>query len=189
VRIVGGEFRGRPLAAPSSRTIRPTSERLRQTLFDILAHGLGDPVPGARVLDLFAGTGALGLEAMSRGAGYVLFVDEDVEARGLIRRNVESLGLTGRSKVYRRDAAALGDLGGLAPFDLAFADPPYGKGLGERALSEAAAGGWLKPGAIAVLEESAKAEVAAIYGLEPLDRREIGDSALFFFANRPSRTG
>jgi 16S rRNA (guanine966-N2)-methyltransferase len=189
VRIVGGEFRGRPLAAPSSRSIRPTSDRLRQTLFDILAHGLGDPVPGARVLDLFAGTGALGLEAMSRGAGYVLFVEEDVEARGLIRRNVESLGLTGRTKVYRRDAASLGEVGSLAPFDLAFADPPYGKGLGELALAGAVAGGWLKPGAIAVLEESARVEIASIPGLELLDRREVSDSALFFFANGAPRTG
>jgi 16S rRNA (guanine966-N2)-methyltransferase len=189
VRIVGGEFRGRPLAAPSSRAIRPTSDRLRQTLFDILAHAMGDPVPDARVLDLFAGTGALGLEAMSRGAGYVLFVEEDVEARGLIRRNVESLGLTGRTRVYRRDAAALGEIGSLAPFGLAFADPPYGMGLGERALAEATAGGWLAPGAVAVLEESARAGIPAIPGLDLLDRRETGDSALYFFVNRAPRTG
>ena len=108
MRIVGGDFRGRSLAAPRSRDIRPTSDRLRQTLFDVLMHAYPDSIRGARVLDLFAGTGALGLEALSRGADYALFIEDGVEARGLIRRNIEALGLTGRTRVFRRDATRLG---------------------------------------------------------------------------------
>lgn len=181
MRVVGGEFRGRPLAAPKSQDIRPTSDRLRQTLFDILAHGHADALAGGRVLDLFAGTGALGIEALSRGAAYALFVEEGVEARGLIRSNIETLGLTGRSRVFRRDATGLGDAGTVAPFDLAFADPPYGKGLGEAAFASAIAGGWLKPGALCVLEDTAKADPQPIPGLEEIDRRVVGDSQLILF--------
>jgi 16S rRNA (guanine966-N2)-methyltransferase len=181
MRIVGGEFRGREIAAPRSRDIRPTSDRLRQTLFDILAHAYGDPVTGARVLDLFAGTGALGLEALSRGAAYALFVEDGVEGRGLIRQNVEALGLTGRTRIFRRDAAALGPAGTVPPFDLVFADPPYRQGLGERAFASAVAGGWLKPEALVILEEAAGVEVAPVAGLEPLEDRTVGDSTLHFF--------
>ena len=181
MRVVGGEFSGRPVAAPSSRDIRPSSDRLRQALFDILVHGARDRVDGARVLDLFAGTGALGIEALSRGAAAALFVEEGVEARGLIRRNVEALGLTGRTRIFRRDATRLGPAGTVAPFDLVFADPPYGRGLGEAALASALAGGWLGPDALAVLEEDAKAEVAVPAGFAVLDRRRIGDSQLVFF--------
>src|SRR5690606_2463122 len=119
VRIVGGELGGRRLAAPRSDAIRPSSDRLRQTLFDVLAHAYDDAVRDARVLDLFAGTGALGLEAVSRGARHALFVEEGVEARGLIRANVESLGLTGRTRVFRRDATRLGPAGTMPSFDLA----------------------------------------------------------------------
>jgi 16S rRNA (guanine966-N2)-methyltransferase len=180
MRIVGGDFRGRALAVPATREIRPSADRLRQTLFDILAHAHGDAVSGARVLDLFAGTGALGLEALSRGARYALFVEDGVEARGLIRRNIEALGLTGRTRVFRRDATRLGDAGTLPPFDLAFADPPYGKAQGEAALSAAVNGGWLTTGALCVLEEDSKAAIAAIEGLELIDRRTIGDSQLVF---------
>ena len=181
MRIVGGEFSGRPLAAPSSRDIRPTSDRLRQTLFDILAHAYGDAVSGARILDLFAGTGALGIEALSRGAAHALFVEEGVEARGLIRRNVEALGLTGRTRLFRRDATALGPAGTVAPFDIAFADPPYGVGLGERAFASALAGGWLNPEALCILEESLKSNILPVDRLHLLERREIGDSAILFF--------
>ena len=189
MRIVGGEFSGRRLATPASRAIRPTSDRLRQTLFDILAHAYDDPVTGARVLDLFAGTGALGIEAISRGATYVLFVEEGIEARGFIRRNIEALGLTGRTRLFKRDATALGPAGTVAPFDIAFADPPYGAGLGERALASALAGGWLKPGALCVLEESAKTKLAPVAGLVFIERREIGDSAIAFFHAAGSATG
>jgi 16S rRNA (guanine966-N2)-methyltransferase len=185
VRIVGGEFRGRTISGPPGEGIRPTSDRLRQTIFDILAHAYGDPVAGARVLDLFAGTGALGLEAMSRGASFVLFVEEGLEARGLIRRNVESLGLTGRSRVYRRDATRLGPVGGLAPFDLVFADPPYRRGMGEQAFASAAAGGWLAPGALLVLEEAANVELERVSGLAVEDIRTIGDSQVVFLRVLP----
>jgi 16S rRNA (guanine966-N2)-methyltransferase len=180
VRIVGGELRGRRLAAPRSDAIRPSSDRLRQTLFDILAHAHGDAVRDARVLDLFAGTGALGLEAASRGARHVLFVEDGVEARGLIRDNVESCGLTGRTRIFRRDATRLGAAGTIPPFDLAFADPPYGRGLGEKALAAAHAGAWLKPGALAILEERGDVAVPAIPGFVVLERRDIGDSQLLF---------
>jgi len=180
MRIVGGEFSGRPLATPSSRAIRPSSDRLRQALFDILVHGESDRIAGARVLDLFAGTGALGLEALSRGAATVVFVEDGVEARGLIRRNVEALGLTGRARIFRRDATRLGSAGTIPPFHLVFADPPYRKGLGEAALASALAGGWLAPHALAVLEEDAKVAVAVPDGFTIVDRRRIGDSQLVF---------
>jgi 16S rRNA (guanine966-N2)-methyltransferase len=178
MRIVGGEFGGRPLATPHSSAIRPSADRLRQTLFDILAHGFADVLAGARVLDLFAGTGALGLEALSRGAAYALFIEDAVEARGLIRQNVEALGLTGRTRIFRRDATRLGSVGTIAPFSLVFADPPYRQALGEAALASARAGGWLVPGALAVLEEDAKAEIEPIGGYQQIDRRVIGDSQI-----------
>ena len=159
MRIVGGRLGGRPLAAPGAAGggaahLRPTSDRARQALFDHLAHGgyAEPPAPqGMRVLDLFAGTGALGLEALSRGAVHCLFVDDHGPSRALIRENVERLGLIGESKIYRRDAVNLGPCRG-AGYDLAFLDPPYGSGLGPRALAGAEAGGWLTPAALAVLE-------------------------------------
>lgn len=180
MRIVGGDFRGRTLAGPKTQSIRPTSDRLRESLFNILVHAHGDKVQGARVLDLFAGTGALGLEAVSRGAAYALFVDEGVEARGLIRRNIEELGLTGRTRLFRRDATKLGPAGTVPPFDLVFADPPYGRGLGEPALAAALEGGWLAEDALCVLEESGAAAIEPIAGLEVIDRREAGDTQLVF---------
>lgn len=180
MRVVGGELRGRRLAAPTSNDIRPTSDRLRQMLFDVLAHGYGDPVEGARILDLFAGTGALGIEALSRGARHALFIDDDPVARGLIRRNIESLGLTGSSRIFRRDATRLGDAGTVAPFSLVFADPPYGAGLGEKALAAARRGDWLTADALCVLEESGSSEIAAIDGFDVIERRSVGDSQLVF---------
>ena len=132
MRIVGGEFRGRPLATPRSNAIRPTTDRTREAVFNVLAHRFADKLDGARVLDLFAGTGALGLEALSRGAAYCVFIEEAAEGRGLIRSNVETFGLTGRTKIFRRDATSLGEAGTVPPFGLVFADPPYGKGLGEK---------------------------------------------------------
>src|SRR5688572_4596887 len=124
MRIVGGRFRGRTLSAPKSQAIRPTADRLRESLFNILIHSFRDPITGARVLDLFAGTGALGLEALSRGATFALFIDDGAEARALLRGNVETLGVGGVSKVYRRDATKLGSVSPLQPFSLAFVDPP-----------------------------------------------------------------
>ena len=178
MRIVGGEFRGRPLAAPRSNAIRPTSDRTREALFNILAHRFADRLEGARVLDLFAGTGALGLEALSRGAAFALFVEESTEGRGLIRDNVEGFGLTGRSKIFRRDATALGEVGTMQPFGLLFADPPYGKGLGERALRSAKAGGWLVPGALCIVEESAAARFDLTSGFLIVDERGYGDTVI-----------
>lgn len=182
MRIVAGEFRGRPLLTPAGKNIRPTADRVRQTVFDILAHSYGDPVKGARVLDLFAGTGAFGLEAISRGAASALFVEDGVEARGLIRGNIEAFGLTGRTRIFRRDATRLGDAGNLPPFTLVFADPPYSAGLGEKALAAAVDGGWLAPGATVVLEEAADARIEAVRGLEALETRGIGDTAIHFLA-------
>ena len=157
MRIVGGRLRGRPLAAPTSQAIRPTADRLRESLFNILVHAYGDPVTDARVLDLFAGTGALGLEALSRGAAFALFIDEGAEARALLRENVATLGLGGVTRIFRRDATKLGAAHPIEPFSLAFLDPPYGRGLAEQALASARAGGWLAPGALVVVEEAANA--------------------------------
>ena len=180
MRIVGGRLRGRTLAVPGSQAIRPTSERLREALFNILVHGYGDAVTGARVLDLFAGTGALGLEALSRGADFALFIDDAVEARALIRENVAALGLGGVSRVFRRDATRLGDAQRLAPFSLIFLDPPYGRGLAENALASARAGGWIATGALIVVEEATKAAFVAPAGMEELDRRAYDDTELIF---------
>ncbi len=180
MRIVGGRFRGTHLAAPKSQAIRPTSDRLRESLFNILAHGLGDPVDGARVLDLFSGTGALGLEALSRGARFCLFVEEAAEARGLIHANIEALHATGITKLWRRDATKLGRCTPMEPFDLAFLDPPYGRGLGDAALAAMVAGGWMKPGALVVLEESADAPPSLPNDLDIVDHREQGETGLWF---------
>ena len=157
MRVVGGNLRGRALAAPKSQAIRPTADRLRESLFNILLHAYGDPLSGARVLDLFAGTGALGIEALSRGAAFALFIDEGAEARALLRENVAALGLGGTSRIFRRDATKLGPVHPLAPFSLAFLDPPYGQGLAATALASARAGGWFAPDALIVVEEAAKA--------------------------------
>ena len=180
MRVVGGGLRSRPIAGPKSDGLRPTADRLREALFNILAHGYGDPVTDARVLDLFAGTGALGIEALSRGAAYVLFVDDGVEARALLRNNTESLGLGGTSRIFRRDATKLGPVHPLEPFTLAFLDPPYGKGMAEKALIAARDGGWLVRDALAVVEEAASAKFAAPEGYEELERRVYDDSELVF---------
>jgi 16S rRNA (guanine966-N2)-methyltransferase len=176
MRVVGGRLRGRNLASPSSREIRPTADRLRESLFNILAHAYDDPVDGARVLDLFAGTGALGIEAVSRGAAFCLFIDNGAEARALLRQNVEALGLGGVTKVYRRDAGALGSVHPHEPFTLAFLDPPYGKGLAEKALASLRDGNWLVPGALVVVEEAVTAKIAAPDGYEELERRAYDDT-------------
>ncbi|MGE3868160.1 MAG: 16S rRNA (guanine(966)-N(2))-methyltransferase RsmD [Pseudorhodoplanes sp.] len=175
MRIVGGRHRGRALVAPQSQAIRPTSDRLRETLFNILAHAYGDPLAGARVLDLFSGTGALGLEALSRGAKFVLFVDEGAEARALIRQNVETLGAAGATRIFRRDATRLGDVHPHAPFTLAFLDPPYGKGLAELSLASARDGGWLTADALVVVEEKTGAFVAP-QGFEEIERRAYDET-------------
>lgn len=182
MRVVGGELRGRALATPRDHAIRPTTDRTREAVFNVLAHRFGDRLEGARVLDLFAGTGALGIEALSRGASYCVFIEESAEGRGLIRTNVESFGLTGRTKIFRRDATGLGEAGTMGPFGLVFADPPYGKGLGERALRSARAGGWLAAGTLCVVEESATASFDPGPGFSVLDERSYGETVIRFMA-------
>jgi len=176
MRVVGGRLKGRNIAAPASRDIRPTADRLRESVFNILVHAYDDPIQGARVLDLFAGTGALGIEALSRGAAFALFVDNGAEARALLRNNVESLALGGVSKVYRRDATDLGPAHPMQSFSLAFLDPPYGKGLAEKSLASLRDGGWLTPGALVVVEEAKAAGFAAPDGFEELERRAYDDT-------------
>ena len=183
MRIVGGEFRGRKLATPEGHTIRPTTDRTRETVFNMLSHRTGFRLDGARVLDLFAGTGALGCESLSRGARFCVFIEESVEGRGLIRENVETFGLTGRSKIYRRDATRLGGVGTFEPFDLLLADPPYGKGLGEKALVSARDGGWLKPDGLAVIEEAGNVAFETPDGFSLEDERSIGESVVRFLRN------
>lgn len=180
MRIVGGRLKGRSLAAPSSRDIRPTADRLRESLFNILVHAYDDPIAEARVLDLFAGTGALGIEAISRGAKFALFVDNGAEARALLRNNVEALGLGGVTKVYRRDATHLGPAHPLEPFSIAFLDPPYAKGFAEKALASLRGGGWLTKGALLVVEEAKAAGFKALEGFEELERRAYDDTELVF---------
>lgn len=181
MRIVGGRFRGRAIAAPSHAGLRPTADRVRESVFNILLHGIdGLDLEGARVIDLFAGTGALGLEALSRGAACCLFVEEAVEARALIRSNVEAMGLMGVTKIYRRDATTLGPAAPHQPFDLAFLDPPYGKGLAEKALQALLDGNWLKAGAVAVVEERVTETVSLPQGFAEVDRRSYGDTQVIF---------
>jgi 16S rRNA (guanine966-N2)-methyltransferase len=180
MRIVGGRCRGRSLAGPKSQNVRPTSDRLRESLFNILAHAYGDPITDARVLDLYAGTGALGLEAISRGAAFALFVDDGAEARALIRQNVDTLGVGGVTRIFRRDATKLGPAHPVEAFSLAFLDPPYGKGLAEKALTAARDGSWLVKDALVVVEESADAGFKAPDGYEEIERRTYDDSELVF---------
>src|SRR6266853_1599880 len=185
MRIVGGRLGGRTLAAPKSQAVRPTSDRLRESLFNILAHGYGDPIAGARVLDLFAGTGALGLEAMSRGAAFALLIDDGTEARALIRQNVEALGLGGVTRVFRRDATRLGAVHPNEPFGLVFLDPPYRKGLAEKSLASLRDGAWLAPEALVIVEEAADAGLAAPQGYAEIERRRYDDTE-FTFLRRAS---
>src|SRR6201996_1103317 len=180
MRVVGGRLRGRNLAAPSSRDIRPTADRLRESVFNILMHAYDGPIQDARVLDLFAGTGALGIEAVSRGAKFTLFVDNGAEARALLRNNVEALGLGGVTKVYRRDATDLGPAHPVEPFSLVFLDPPYGKGLGEKALASLRNGGWVPPEALLIVEEAKAAGFATPDGFEELERRAYDDTEFVF---------
>ncbi|MDZ4371922.1 MAG: 16S rRNA (guanine(966)-N(2))-methyltransferase RsmD [Phenylobacterium sp.] len=193
MRIVSGEFRGRPLVTPPGDATRPTSDRARQAIFNILEHAAWSPgLRDRRVIDLFAGSGALGFEALSRGAAFCLFVETDEAARGAIRENVDALsgaggGLFGRTRVHRRSAVDLGVRPGAdgAPFDMAFLDPPYGKGLGEQALDRLLAGGWLAEGAIIVFERGAEEPPPEAPGYEVLDSRDYG-AARVYFLRRPT---
>ncbi len=169
--------------APKGQSTRPTADRTRQALFNVLEHAPWSPgLHGRRVIDLFSGSGALGLEALSRGAAFCLFVETDEAARGAIRANVDALGLFGRTRVHRRDATDLGQkpMGDGPAFDLAFLDPPYRKGLGEQALAALASGGWLAPGAVAVFERGADEPDPVLEGYERLDVRDWGAARVWF---------
>jgi 16S rRNA (guanine966-N2)-methyltransferase len=185
MRVVGGRLRGRSLAAPKSNAIRPTADRLRESLFNILMHAYGDPIAGARVLDLFAGTGALGIEALSRGAAFALFVDDGAEARALLRENTTTLGLGGTSRIFRRDVTKLGPAHPVGPFSLAFLDPPYGQNLAALALTSARAGNWLAPEALIVVEEATKSAFAAPEEFSELERRAYDDTEITFLSFNP----
>ncbi len=189
MRIVSGAFRGKAIKAPPGEATRPTSDRARQAVFNILEHapwskGLRD----LRVIDLFSGSGALGLEALSRGAAFCLFVETDEAARGAIRENIDAMHLFGATRVHRRDATDLGLRPGAdgPAFDLAFLDPPYGQGLGEVALARLAEGGWVKPGALAVFERGADEAALSVPGFEVLDERKYGAARVHFLRFSPA---
>ncbi|WP_297696796.1 16S rRNA (guanine(966)-N(2))-methyltransferase RsmD [Phenylobacterium sp.] len=188
MRITSGEFRGKAIKAPAGAATRPTSDRARQAVFNILEHApWSKGVRDARVIDLFAGSGALGFEALSRGAAFCLFVETDEAARGAIRENVEAMHLFGRTRVHRRNATELGVRPGAdgPAFDLAFLDPPYAKGLGEIALARLAEGGWLAPGATVVFERGAGEPDFSGAGYELIDQRRYGAARAWFLRFRP----
>jgi 16S rRNA (guanine966-N2)-methyltransferase len=189
MRIVGGRLKGRVLLTPSSHAIRPTSERLRESIFDILEHRFPGQIEGARVVDLFAGTGALAIEALSRGARFALFIDNGAEARALLRGNVETLALGGVTRIWRADATKLGSAPAGGPFGLSFVDPPYGQGLSAPALASLLTGGWLAPNALCVVEEAAKTEIAAPVGLALIDERVYGDTRIVIFQASAAAAG
>jgi len=178
MRITGGSLGGRSLVAPPDARVRPTSDKVRQAIFNILAHndfGTGFTLEGARVADLFAGTGAMGIEAISHGAAFCLLIDDAAESRALIRENVEALGLTGATKIWRRDAANLGDMpaGSGGPFDLVILDPPYRKNLLLPAMTSLRIGHWLAPNALIV------AEMAQDESFTPPDRFVVLDDRIY----------
>lgn len=179
MRIIGGKLRGTALASlgkgDKAAHLRPTTDRVRESLFNLLAHGDYPAIEGTRVLDLFAGTGALGFEALSRGASRALFVDDGAKSRALLRENADKLRLIGQSKIYRRDATRMGENRG-EPYGLVFLDPPYGKGLGEKALASCEKGGWLAEGALIVWEENGAVAVPTRYELK--DQRVYGDTTI-----------
>jgi len=184
MRIVSGQYRGKAIVAPPGEATRPTSDRARQAVFNILEHAPWAPeLHGARVIDVFAGSGALGLEALSRGAGFCLFVETDDAARGAIRENIDAMNLFGITRVHRRDATDLGPrpASAGAPFDIAFLDPPYAKGLGEKAVVELRTHDWLAPGAILMFERGRGEADPVLDGFEQIDARDYGAARVLFF--------
>ena len=177
MRIIGGQHRGTALASvgkgDTGAHLRPTSDRVRESLFNILLGGkYGDPITDKRVLDLFAGTGALGLEALSRGAKHVTFVENGRVGARLIHENITKLKRRGDTVIKKADATKE-DIGGPA-CELIFLDPPYGKGLGQKALIAAHRSGWIAKGALIVWEENAAQEAPEHFAL--LDQRRYGDT-------------
>jgi 16S rRNA (guanine966-N2)-methyltransferase len=183
VRIVAGSLKGRSIVTPEGQGTRPTSDRARQAVFNVLEHAAwAEPLQGMRVMDLFAGSGALGFEAISRGAAFALFVETDEEARGAIRENADAYQVMGRTRVHRRSAIDLGSRprsDGEA-FDLAFLDPPYRKGLGELTLQRLLEGQWLQPGAVVVFERGSDEPEIDTPGYERLDARDYGAARVLF---------
>lgn len=189
MRIVAGSLKGRSIVAPEGQGTRPTSDRARQAIFNVLEHAAwGEPLEGMRVIDLYAGSGALGFEAISRGAAFGLFVETDDEARGVIRENADAWGLMGRTRVHRRSAIDLGPRPGpiAEAFDMAFLDPPYGKGLGEQTLARLLEGLWLKPGALVVFERGSDEPEIDTPGYERLDARDYGAARVLFLRVLPA---
>ncbi|MCF6325686.1 MAG: 16S rRNA (guanine(966)-N(2))-methyltransferase RsmD [Devosiaceae bacterium] len=180
MRIIAGRFRGKRIHSPDDDTIRPTSDRVKEALFSILASRLPAGFVDIKVLDLFAGTGALGLEALSRGAQLAAFVDNGVQARGIIRSNIEFFGIGGQTKLLKRDATDLGTAEKFLPFDLIFLDPPYGHGMAEKALESGLDGGWFASSATLVLEEKRGCNVTVPGGFEMCDSRDYGASTVRF---------
>lgn len=189
MRIIGGDFRGRALASvgkgDAGAHLRPTTDRVRESLFNVLMGGrFGDPINNARVLDLFAGTGALGLEALSRGAAHVTFVDDGQKANTLIRQNIALCRAEAETKLIRRDARKLPRCSS-APFSLVFLDPPYGKAMGEKAIASALNEGWIAPDALIVWEESAV--ITPPIDVTTLDCRRYGDTNISLLRAEPSK--
>ena len=188
MRIVAGSLKGRSIVAPEGQGTRPTSDRARQAIFNVLEHAAwAEPLDGMRVMDLFAGSGALGFEAVSRGATFCLFIETDEEARGAIRENADAYGVMGRTRVHRRSAIDLGarPRSDGEAFDLAFLDPPYRKGLGEQTLALLLEGGWLKPGAIVVYERGSDEPEIETPGYQRLDARDYGAARVLFLRAEP----
>lgn len=183
MRIVAGILKGRAIVAPDGQGTRPTSDRARQAVFNVLEHAAwGASLQGLRVIDLYAGSGALGFEAISRGAAFGLFVETDDAARGAIRENADAYGLMGRTRVHRRSATDLGVRPGpvAEAFDIAFLDPPYAKGLGEQTLARLIEGSWLKPGALVVFERGSDEPDIDTPGYDRLDARDYGAARVLF---------
>lgn len=187
MRIIGGKFSGRRVVAPKGLVSRPTADRTREALFNILSARDDFAFDGARVIDLFAGSGGLGFEALSRGADWCLFVETDAAARGAIRDTIEALALFGGTRIHRRSATSLGPRSASAgePFTLAFLDPPYRQDLCALAMSELASGGWLAPDALVVLEQAKDETPAAAEHYREVDRRTYGAAQVGIYLFTP----
>ena len=181
LRIVGGRHRGRRIEAPEGLEVRPTADRAREALFNILEHGQrrkdgASPLVGARVLDAFAGSGALGLEALSRGAAHATFMDNSAVARAAIRDNAKALGESANVTILQADATK--PRTAAAACDVVFLDPPYGSSLGAAALIALAERGWVAQGALCSIETGAREELAPPPGFEIVDQRRYGKAKI-----------